>query len=204
MFFSRMTLPNKITLLRLPLTALFFVFFFDQPLPWIFPDLQSTRWHYSLAFVFFILACASDWVDGYLARKLNQTSIFGKLWDPIADKILVTAAWVMFVAAHTMPAWMAVVLLSRDFAVNGLRMTAAQQNLVLSAETGGKIKTIIHLVTIGAVCFHQALGHDFKMQWIVSYWVWVEDWILFPLSVVSSVWSAWSYFHKNWALLKMS
>ncbi len=202
-----MNLPNKITLFRLPLTVVFFVFFFDQPLPYFFPEkFNATPYHHTIAFFCFLIACVSDWSDGYLARKRNQITPFGKLWDPIADKILVTAALVTLVANDAMPAWIVVVLLSRDFAVSGLRMLAAQQNITLAAETGGKIKTVVQLFTIGVLCAHYALIHDWNWDFLPKPlprpgFAWFEIWLLYPACVLTSVFSAWRYFRKNWSLL---
>src|SRR3989338_2155749 len=147
-----MNLPNKITLFRLPLTAVFCIFFFDKPLPQFFPNLPPVPYHHTIAFFCFLIACVSDWSDGYLARRRNQITNFGKFWDPVADKILVTAAWVTLVANHAMPAWIVLVLLARDFAVSGLRIMTAQEGIALAAETGGKIKTFTQLLTIGVLC----------------------------------------------------
>ncbi len=198
-----MNLPNRITLLRFPLTAIFFIFFFDQPLPLLHHGgLSFTPYHHTVALFCFILACVSDWSDGYLARRRAQITVFGKVWDPIADKVLVATAWVAFVANNSMPAWVALVLLSRDFAVSGLRVTAAQQNVVLAAETGGKIKTIIQLVTIGVICAHHALVGDWGWKMEPPGGAWYETWLLFPACVISSLWSAFLYFRSSWSLLR--
>lgn len=196
-----MNLPNRITLLRIPLTAVFFVFFFDQPLPYLFPDLRPTPYHHTIALFCFIIACISDWSDGYLARRWNQITNFGKLWDPVADKILVTAAWVTLVANHAMPAWIVLVLLARDFAVSGLRMLAAQEGVALAAETGGKIKTLIQLITIGFICAHYALVTDFGWKLSPPGLHWSEVYILYPACVISSLYSGWSYFKRNWKMV---
>ena len=200
-----MNLPNKITLFRLPLTAIFFVFFFDRPFRDLLPDIPPIPYHHTWALLCLVLACISDWSDGYLARKRKQITNFGKLWDPIADKILVTAAWVTLVANHAILAWIVLVLLARDFAVSGLRMMAAQENVTVAAEAGGKIKTFVQLLTIGILCAHYALSED---------WGWkfskppgyapLEFWILYPACLLSSLYSGWSYFHKNWSLVRTS
>jgi len=197
-----MNLPNKITLLRLPLAAVFFVFFFDQPLPYLFPGLNPTPYHHTIAFFCFVLACFSDWFDGYLARRTNQVTTFGKLWDPIADKILVTSAWVTLVANNAMPAWIVLVLLSRDFAVSGLRMMAAQQGVTLAAEAGGKVKTVTQLFTIGFLCAHYALIQDFGMELTRPGYHWFEVWVLYPACVCASLVSGWQYFQRNWNLVQ--
>lgn len=199
-----MNLPNKITLLRIPLTAIFFIFFYDEPLRSIFPQLKETPYHHTIALTCFLLACISDWSDGYLARKRNQITNFGKLWDPIADKILVTAAWVTLIANDAMPAWIALSLLSRDFAVNGLRMMAAQQGVALASETGGKIKTFLQLLTIGVLCTHYSLMKDFGWNLPNPGYATIEVYLLYPSCLITSLWSGYSYFKKNWPLLKIT
>jgi CDP-diacylglycerol--glycerol-3-phosphate 3-phosphatidyltransferase len=189
--------------MRIPLTAIFFVFFYDQPLIEFFPQLRPIPYHHTIALFCFIVACISDWSDGYLARKWKQVTNFGKLWDPVADKILVTAAWVTLVANHAMPAWIVLVLLARDFAVSGLRMLAAQEKVTLAAETGGKIKTIIQLVTIGVLCFHYALIQDYGWNLARPGLHWVELWILYPACLITSIYSAWVYFQKNWQIINV-
>lgn len=208
-----MNLPNKITLLRVALAGVFFVFFFDQPLPYFFPGKGPTPYHYTIACFCLLLACISDWVDGYLARRWKQLSAFGAFWDPIADKILVTVAWIALVANHAMPAWIVVILLARDFAVSGLRMMAAEQNIMLAAETGGKIKTLSQLITIGIITVHYALVKDWgwasvlpdtRDAWFeVKGLAWFEFWVLYPVCLLTSLISGWQYFHKNSSRLQI-
>lgn len=197
-----MNLPNKITLARLPLTAIFFVFFFDRPFRDFLPEIPAIPYHHTIAFVCFIIACISDWSDGYLARKHNQVTNFGKLWDPIADKILVTAAWITLVANNAIPAWIVLVLLARDFAVTGLRMQAAQQGVTLAAESGGKIKTFVQLLTIGVLCAHYSLYDDWGWRLERPGYAHAELWLLYPACLITSIWSGWSYFHKNRSLVR--
>lgn len=198
-----LNLPNKITLFRLPLTAVFFVLFFDRPFRDLWEKVPPIPYHHSWAFLCFILACISDWSDGYLARKRNEITNFGKLWDPIADKILVTSAWVTLVANNAMPAWIVLVLLARDFAVSGLRMMAAQQNITLAAETGGKIKTFTQLLTIGILCAHYALREDWGWSHLPKPgYAALEFWLLYPACLITSLYSGWSYFHRNWSLIR--
>jgi CDP-diacylglycerol--glycerol-3-phosphate 3-phosphatidyltransferase len=214
-----MNLPNRITMLRVALAGVFFVFFFDQPLPYFFPGKGPTPYHYTIAFACLLLACISDWIDGHLARRLNQLSAFGAFWDPIADKILVTVAWIALVANQAMPAWIVVILLARDFAVSGLRMMAAEQGVTLAAETGGKVKTVLQLVTIGIISAHYALVKDWGCEHILGWsnnlphtrdaWfeikglAWFEFWILYPACLLTSVYSGWRYFQKNSDRLKI-
>ncbi|MDD2707924.1 MAG: CDP-diacylglycerol--glycerol-3-phosphate 3-phosphatidyltransferase [Verrucomicrobiae bacterium] len=207
-----MNLPNRITVARLFLAGIFFVFFFDQPLPYFLPGRHSTPYHYTIAFFCFLIACVSDWSDGYLARRFNQVTSFGKFWDPIADKILVMVAWITLVANQAIPAWIVVVLLGRDFAVSGLRIVAAEQGMVMAAEAGGKIKTFAQLLTIGIISAHYALAVDWgwnvelpknSLAWFeCKGLVWFEFWCLYPLCLITTLYSAWSYFYRNWGLMK--
>lgn len=100
------------------------------------------------ACVVFVLASLTDWLDGYLARKNNEITNFGKFMDPLADKMLVTSALVCFVGLGWMPAWVAMIVIGRDLAVDGLRMVAASRNIVMAAGWSGKVKTAVTMVLI--------------------------------------------------------
>ena len=107
-----------------------------------------------LASLLYIGAAAGDALDGYLARKRNQVSVLGKFLDPLADKLIVTAVLVTMVALGRAPAWLVVVLIGRDLAINGLRSIASAQGLVIAASDGGKIKTALQLVAIMTMLIH--------------------------------------------------
>lgn len=107
-----------------------------------------------LASLLYLVAAAGDALDGYLARKRNQVSTLGKFLDPLADKLLVTAVLVTMVALARVPAWLVVVLIARDLAINGLRSIASAQGLVIAASDGGKIKTALQLVAIMMLLVH--------------------------------------------------
>jgi len=98
--------------------------------------------------VLFVVAAATDALDGYLARKLGLVTNFGKLIDPLADKLLVCAAFIAFTATGSLPAWAAIILISREFYISGLRQLALEQNIVVAASLGGKLKTISQIVLI--------------------------------------------------------
>jgi CDP-diacylglycerol--glycerol-3-phosphate 3-phosphatidyltransferase len=100
------------------------------------------------AAIVFTLAAITDLLDGWLARKMNVVSVLGKLLDPLADKLIVTAVLVFMVALSRVPAWIVVVLIARDLAITGLRSIASAQGLVIAASDGGKIKTALQLVAI--------------------------------------------------------
>ena len=132
-----MTIPNALTVSRIGLTFLFMLALFaHHPAGKV------------LALLLFGLASLTDWLDGVLARRWRQETAFGILMDPIADKILVLAAFLSFVELALVPAWMVVLIVSREFLITGLRLVAARQGHVLPAERGGKHKTASQMVAI--------------------------------------------------------
>ncbi|GIX46155.1 MAG: CDP-diacylglycerol--glycerol-3-phosphate 3-phosphatidyltransferase [Candidatus Tectimicrobiota bacterium] len=132
---SSLNWPNRITLVRIFLVPILLVF------------LMSPRgWYPLLATAVFLLAAFTDWLDGHLARSTNQITRLGQLLDPIADKLLVTAALVSLVGRQQVPAWMVAILLCRELAVTGLRALAAEKHLIIAAETMGKYKMLALVV----------------------------------------------------------
>lgn len=129
-----MNVPNTITLSRLVLTAVFIIF-----MAW-----EST-WSHVTALILFIVAAASDFVDGWLARKMNLVTPLGKLLDPLADKILVCAAFVLVTAEGICPVWITALIIGREFLVTGLRQIAIEAGQVLAADNLGKWKTTFQL-----------------------------------------------------------
>lgn len=125
-----MNLPNKLTILRIILAFIFILFLF-------LPGLVSKV----LALLVFLLASLTDLLDGYLAKKNNQITDFGRLMDPIADKVLILSAFLAFVQMQLVPAWMVVIIIFREAAVTGLRILALGKGKVIAADHGGKHKT---------------------------------------------------------------
>ena len=125
-----MNLPNKLTMFRIVLTPIFLAVLY-----WGFPGADY------VALVIFIIASLTDLLDGKIARKYNLVTDFGKFADPLADKILVTAALLWFVEVGRMPAWMVMIVITREFAVSGLRMIASDNGRVIAAGWSGKVKT---------------------------------------------------------------
>lgn len=135
-----MNLPNKLTLLRVFLVPLFVFFYLTS---WIEDPLRI-----SLALVTFVVASLTDTLDGYLARKNNEVTDFGKFMDPLADKLLVCSAFICFTESGAVPAWATVILIGREFVISGFRLVAAGKGVVIAAGFYGKLKTIIQMVTI--------------------------------------------------------
>jgi len=135
-----LNLPNSITLGRLGLTAVFIV-----------SATVGGTTAYVIGLVSFVLAALSDWLDGYLARKMNLVTSLGKLLDPLADKILVASAFVFFSSTSLCPMWITAVIIGREFLVTGLRQIAVEKGVVIAADQLGKWKTTFQLA-FGITC----------------------------------------------------
>ena len=145
-----MNLPNRLTLARIILIPVFMtVLLLKLPKGYALFPYQDL-----IAAVIFILAAATDGLDGYIARKRNQVTNLGKFMDPLADKLLVSAALISLVELREVTAWIAWIILAREFAVTGLRAIAAVDKVVISASKLGKIKTIVQVIAISAILLH--------------------------------------------------
>ncbi len=133
-----MNLANKLTLLRIFLVPVFLIFFL----------VEGIDYGTIIATIIFIVASITDQLDGHIARSRNQITTFGKFMDPLADKLLVTAVFVCLVQVGMIPAWAVIIILSREFAVSGLRSIAASNGLVIAASWWGKIKTVTQMLAI--------------------------------------------------------
>lgn len=131
------TLPNLLTVFRILLVPVLVVV--------LLSEVFDTDWPAALVFA---VASATDMADGYLARRNDQVSNFGKLWDPLADKLLVTAALISLVSLDRLAAWVAMVIISREFAVTGLRQVAVEQGRVIAASAAGKVKTGLQVAMV--------------------------------------------------------
>ena len=155
-----MNLPNKLTIFRIILVPIMVIIpflgidgkIFGIPTEWIIIDL------------IFIIASKTDKLDGYLARKNNQVTTFGKFLDPLADKILVLAAMVMLVEMSKLPAWIPIIVLTREFMVSGYRLIAVEKGgEVIAASKWGKLKTVTQMIAIIlAILDLNAFGECFK------------------------------------------
>jgi len=187
-------LPNNITLTRIAAIPLML---------WVL------RTHYLaepfgareiVAVVIFVLASITDGLDGYLARKRNQVTPMGMLLDPLADKLWITAGFVALVQFNPamVPAWIAVVIIGREFLVSGLRSIAATQGFTIEASNLGKFKMVVQIVTVCAAIMDRAWyewpiygGFVFPVHWIAKVTIW--------MMVILSLWSAIDYFAAFWS-----
>lgn len=172
-----MTTANKITILRMILVPVYVVLMLlERPIA---------------ALIVFILAGLSDSLDGYIARNYNQVTDFGKFADPLADKILILSAMLLFVQFGQMPAWCAIVILTREFAVTGLRLVAVEGGKVIAAGISGKLKTFFS--TIGC-CVMMTPWHSLCLGGLS--WLSLDN-ICVALMVILTLWSGVEYFVKN-------
>lgn len=117
------------------------------------------------AFILFLVAAFSDWLDGYLARRQSMVSSFGKLMDALTDKILVLGLCIMLLVIHVLPEWstfLVLIMLIREFLISGLRSVAATQGIVVSADTQGKQKTVLQLFSVGSLLMYHMLVRDYS------------------------------------------
>jgi CDP-diacylglycerol---glycerol-3-phosphate 3-phosphatidyltransferase len=173
----RPNLPNTISLFRVAMVPVFMVFL-----------LADVPGRYIVGLVVFVVAALSDWFDGYIARKRGETSVLGAFLDPLADKLLVTAALVSLVQLGELSAWAAMVVIARELAVTGLRMVAAARNVVISASGWGKIKTASQMAVIVALIVEVWLSD----QWML--WGHRVRWYLVIVMLIITVVSGVLYF----------
>lgn len=175
-----MNLANRLTLARLLLIPVFLL-------------VASMKYPYAdyLAAVIFVLGAVTDGLDGYFARKNNQVTLLGKFMDPLADKILVSAALVVLVELGRLPGWIAVIIIGREFAVTGLRSVAAAEGVVISASRLGKIKTVTQIVAIVAMFIGDLPEKMLQLP--------ISDMAMF-VAVFFTIWSGADYFSRTWKL----
>ena len=178
-----MNLANKLTIARILLIPFFLVFIAFRDIPY---------GSYIATFIF-ILASITDSLDGYVARSRNQVTTLGKFMDPLADKLLVTAALISLVELKIVPAWVVVIILTREFAVTGLRSVAATEGIVISASNWGKVKTISQIIAI--ILGLMTVNTNFKVLETLTM-------ISLAIAVILTVISGIDYFNKNLKVLK--
>ena len=174
-----MTTASKITLLRVAMIPAFMVLMYLS-------GGTAGVWMYS-ALAVFIIASITDFIDGEIARKCNQITDFGKFLDPLADKLLTLAAMAMFCEWGTFPAWALMLVLTREFAVAGLRMVAGPKGKVIAAGKSGKFKTASTMI---GLCFWMAFPQVAIIGTIVM-------WVI----VITTIYSGVEYFIQNWNCL---
>ncbi|WP_042348824.1 CDP-diacylglycerol--glycerol-3-phosphate 3-phosphatidyltransferase [Bacillus massiliigorillae] len=191
-----MNLPNKITVSRICLIPVFLIFML---IDFNWGDISIGDYSIPVAHVvgalIFIFASVTDWIDGHLARKYNLVTNLGKFLDPLADKLLVSAALIVLVELGSAPSWIVIVIISREFAVTGLRLILAGTGEVVAANMLGKIKTWTQIIAIAAL-----LLHNLPFEFINFPFATIALWV----SMFFTLWSGWDYFAKNKEVFKNS
>ncbi|NLL06188.1 MAG: CDP-diacylglycerol--glycerol-3-phosphate 3-phosphatidyltransferase [Clostridiaceae bacterium] len=201
-----MNLPNKLTILRILLIPIFMLIIVPIPqwmldtsiLSFINPQLTAVNnfinnYGNYVAALIFIIASSTDALDGYIARKTKQITKFGKFLDPIADKLLVTAALIALVERGDLSTWVAVIIIGREFMITGLRLVAASEGIVIAASSWGKIKTITQMIAIIAMLFK-----NYPIRWLFDF---PFDGVIMFLAVIATIYSAYDYIVKNGKVL---
>lgn len=198
-----MNTPNKITLFRIILIPAFIIFFLGQ-----FPDSRIAD---IVSLIIFAVASMSDFLDGYLARKNHQVTDFGKLMDPLADKLLVCICLLCFVqlrsdlgalnpewAGYSFPAWCAIVIMTREFVITGVRELAAGKGVIISAGIWGKCKTVVQLfLCLDYIILPECLEAGMN-------WVGITGIVLMYVATALTIISLVDYLVRNWSVLKIS
>lgn len=168
-------IPNTLSLIRVflaPLVLLFLSLRIDTPIVF-FPSLS---WGDALAAIVFIIAAITDSLDGYIARKHHLITTLGKFIDPLADKVLVIAAMLALIELGRVPAWIVMVIITREFVVTGLRLVAAAEGVVIAASKGGKLKTVTQIIALSMLILNVPGG-------MIVMW----------LAMILTVWSGMEY-----------
>lgn len=188
-----MNLANKLTVIRVILVPIFLLCMCTNIIPY------GTL----IATIIFILASITDKLDGYIARSRNQVTNFGKFMDPLADKLLVTAALVTLVGINIIPSWIAVTIIAREFAVSGLRSIAAAEGHVIAASNWGKIKTVFQMIAlillmlvanIATVPFMADIVNSSSL--LIWFFTYIPDIVLY-IALIITIISGIDYFVKN-------
>ncbi len=175
-----MNLPNKITIVRVFMIPVFLIFF-------LVPNIPAGNY---IATVIFILACLTDALDGYLARKYHLITNFGKFADPLADKLLVCSALICFVELRLVPAWIIIIIISREFIISGFRLVASDSGVVIAASYWGKFKTTAQMI----MCILLIINIDLTFFNILEQ-------IFIYLSLILTIVSLVDYLYKNRTVL---
>jgi CDP-diacylglycerol--glycerol-3-phosphate 3-phosphatidyltransferase len=181
---SIFNLPNSLTLFRVACIPVLVLLLF-------FPHKLTSF----VAALVFALASISDLLDGFLARRQQLVTTFGKFLDPLADKLIVSAALIMLIPLGWAPAWMVVVIVGRELAITGLRSMAVSEGKVISADALGKKKMVFQIVAIlGLLLHYEYFGVNFHAVGMFFLWV----------AVILTLWSGVNYFRKFWDLLEQN
>lgn len=177
-----MNAANKITFLRIILIPIFVLTYYIFKLNSLVPG------------ILFIIAASTDFLDGYIARKYDMVTTFGKFLDPLVDKMLTQAAFILLASTNHIEAWIVIVIISREFIINGLRIVAASENITIAASYLGKIKTTSQFIAIILLLFSETVFRSFNP---------VIFTIFIYLCLIFTILSGLDYLIKNQKVLKL-
>lgn len=180
-----MNLPNKLTIARVIAVPFFIAAYMTG--------------YNLIAFVLFVAASLTDMLDGKIARKYNLVTNFGKIMDPLADKILVYSAFCLMVDDGTMPGWMLIVILAREFTIAGMRTVAASEGTVIAAGMSGKLKTVLQMIAVPLLLLAAAMGNMGQAQDYCS----LAGQVFLWASLIMTVYSGVEYVLKNKSVFSM-
>ncbi len=191
-------IPNRLTMFRIFIIIIF--------IPTVLMDKMISSY---IALFLFIIAAISDYLDGYIARKYNIISNFGKVMDPLADKIMVISALLCFVQLNIVPAWMVIIIIAREFLISGIRIMAAKDGDIIAASNWGKIKTITEIIAIIAILVLLSIVNTLEYLSISTEKISILDfqirvillrlipyWLMFFVAVTALI-SGLEYYFKN-------
>ncbi|KIL47785.1 CDP-diacylglycerol--glycerol-3-phosphate 3-phosphatidyltransferase [Jeotgalibacillus campisalis] len=191
-----MNIPNKITISRILLIPLFMIIMLvDFGWGTLYLLGADIPVHHFIGGLIFIFAASTDWVDGYYARKYNMVTNLGKFLDPLADKLLVSAALVILVELQLAPSWIVIIIISREFAITGLRLVLAGSGEVHAAAMLGKIKMWMQIIAVSLLLLHNIIFELVNIPF---------DIISLYIAAIFTVWSGIDYFVKNWDAFRHS
>ena len=171
--------PNTLSLVRVflaPLVLLFLSLRIETPMPFL-PDVS---WGEAIAAIVFIIASITDFFDGYIARRDKLVTTLGKFIDPLADKVLVISAMLALIELNRVPAWIVMVIITREFVVTGLRLVAAAEGVVIAASKGGKLKTVCQIIALIMLILN--IPYGMLIMWV---------------AMILTVWSGMDYLIKG-------
>ena len=177
----KMNVPNTLTIIRVLLIPFFVAFMLCN----------ITAYDNYIALAIFIVASLTDTLDGYLARKNNQVTNFGKFMDPLADKLLVCSAMICFIELDKLPAWIVIIIIGREFIISGFRLIAAENGIVIAANYWGKFKTVSQMIMIILLLIDLGGAFDILEQIFI--------WLSVALTIISLI----TYIWQNKSVLSM-
>lgn len=190
---KKINLPNKLTILRMALVPVFVILM-------LIGEITNTTYMYYIACAVFVFASLTDFLDGYLSRKNNQVTKFGKIMDPLADKLLVSAGFIMLTGIGKIPAVFTVIIILRDFLINAFRMFGSDQGVVIPAAWSGKVKTASQLIGLSLAIidenpFAYFVVHASNMT-VLSLAINIIMTATVTIAIMATLWSAIDYARK--------